>query len=67
MKALTLLQETISDCTRCPRLTTYRREVAREKVKRFKDWDYWGRPIPGFGDSKSAGVCPWASSGSAWR
>ena len=47
MRALTLLEHTISDCTRCPRLTTYRREVAKEKVKRFQDWDYWGRPIPG--------------------
>lgn len=67
MKALTLLQETISDCTRCPRLTTYRREVAREKVKRFKDWDYWGRPIPGFGDSKAQvyvlGLAPAAHGG----
>ena len=67
MRALTLLQQTISDCTRCPRLTTYRREVAKEKVKRFKDWDYWGRPIPGFGDSKATlyvlGLAPAAHGG----
>ena len=53
MRSLKLLQQTISDCTLCPRLTTYRREIARQKVKRFMDWDYWGRPIPGFGDPKA--------------
>jgi len=67
MRALDLLQRTISDCTRCPRLTTYRREVAKEKVKRFKDWDYWGRPIPGFGDPQARlyvlGLAPAAHGG----
>jgi uracil-DNA glycosylase family 4 len=67
MRALTLLQHTISECTRCPRLTSYRREVAKEKVKRFKDWDYWGRPIPGFGDPKARlyvlGLAPAAHGG----
>lgn len=67
MNGLMLLQNTISDCTRCPRLTTYRREVANEKVKRFKDWDYWGRPIPGFGDPKAElyvlGLAPAAHGG----
>ena len=65
--ALRLLQNRISDCARCPRLTTYRREVAKEKVKRFKDWDYWGRPIPGFGDPKAQlyvlGLAPAAHGG----
>lgn len=67
MRALTLLQHTISECTLCPRLTTYRREVAEEKVKRFRDWDYWGRPIPGFGDPKARlyvlGLAPAAHGG----
>ncbi len=67
MRALDLLQQTISDCTFCPRLTTYRREVAKEKVKRFKDWDYWGRPIPGFGDPQAQlyvlGLAPAAHGG----
>lgn len=67
MKALTLLQNTISYCTLCPRLTTYRREVAKEKVKRFKDWEYWGRPIPGFGDPQAQlyvlGLAPAAHGG----
>lgn len=67
MHALDLLQPTISDCSLCPRLTTYRRDVAKEKVKRFKDWDYWGRPIPGFGDPKARlyilGLAPAAHGG----
>ncbi len=67
MRMLTLLQHTISDCTLCPRLTTYRRKVAKEKVKRFMDWDYWGRPIPGFGDPKAQlyvlGLAPAAHGG----
>jgi len=67
MRALTLLHHTIADCTKCPRLTTYRREVAQEKVKRFKDWDYWGRPIPGFGDPRARvyvlGLAPAAHGG----
>ncbi len=67
MNPLILLQNKISDCSLCPRLTTYRREVAKEKVKRFKDWEYWGRPIPGFGDSRAKlyvlGLAPAAHGG----
>ena len=42
-------QGEIEDCRRCPRLVEYRETVAREKVKRFREWDYWGRPVPSFG------------------
>jgi uracil-DNA glycosylase family 4 len=67
MRALTLLQQTISDCTRCQRLTTYRQAIAREKVKRFRDWEYWGRPVPGFGDAQARlfviGLAPAAHGG----
>ena len=67
MRALTLLQRTISDCTRCPRLTSYRQDIAREKVKRFRDWNYWGRPVPGFGDAQARlfviGLAPAAHGG----
>jgi uracil-DNA glycosylase family 4 len=38
-------------CERCPRLRGWCRKVAREKVKRFRDEEYWGRPVPGFGDA----------------
>jgi len=40
----------IADCRRCPRLVEWREQVARDKRAAFMDWDYWGRPIPGFGD-----------------
>ena len=38
------------DCRRCPRLVAWREEVAREKRRAYQDWDYWGRPVPPFGD-----------------
>ena len=50
MQALTLLNKTITDCTSCPRLVVYRQAIAREKRKQYRDWIYWGRPVPGFGD-----------------
>ena len=47
---LPVLREEIVACRACPRLVAWRERVAREKVARFRDWDYWGRPVPGFGD-----------------
>lgn len=38
------------ECRRCPRLVTWREEVAATKRAAFRDSDYWGRPVPGFGD-----------------
>jgi uracil-DNA glycosylase family 4 len=40
----------IVTCERCPRLTAWCRQVAREKRAAYRDWDYWGRPVPPFGD-----------------
>jgi uracil-DNA glycosylase len=40
-------------CRRCPRLVEHRRRVARDKVARYRDWAYWGRPVPGFGDPRA--------------
>jgi uracil-DNA glycosylase len=40
----------ITRCRKCPRLVRYREAVAREKRAAFRDWDYWGKPVPGFGD-----------------
>lgn len=37
-------------CRRCPRLVEWREQVAREKRAAFADQEYWGRPVPGFGD-----------------
>src|SRR3954469_18981255 len=50
MAALEALNEAVIDCRRCPRLVRWREQVAREKRAAFRDWDYWGRPMPGFGD-----------------
>jgi uracil-DNA glycosylase family 4 len=50
VSALTALENEIVDCRRCPRLVEWREQVAREKRAAFRDWDYWGRPVPGFGD-----------------
>ena len=40
------------ECRACPRLVAWREEVARVKVRRFRDWTYWARPVPGFGDPR---------------
>jgi uracil-DNA glycosylase family 4 len=47
---LTVLNHEVVSCTRCPRLVTYREEVARVKRRAYLTWDYWGKPVPGFGD-----------------
>lgn len=52
---LAALQEGLIRCRRCPRLVAWREWVAREKRAAFRDDDYWGRPVPGFGDPE-AGV-----------
>ncbi len=44
------LNKEIIACRKCPRLVAWREEVARVKRKAYLDWDYWGRPVPGFGD-----------------
>ena len=47
---LNILNREVIACTRCPRLTAYREQVAREKRRAYLAWDYWGKPVPGFGD-----------------
>ena len=47
---LKILQQEIVACTRCPRLRDYIREVARVKRRAYLDQEYWGRPVPSFGD-----------------
>src|ERR1051326_3622691 len=46
---LQLNQEIIA-CTRCPRLITYCQKIGREKRRAYLTWDYWAKPVPGFGD-----------------
>jgi uracil-DNA glycosylase len=47
------LTERIVHCRRCPRLVAHREAVAREKRRQFREWEYWGRPVPGFGDRRA--------------
>jgi uracil-DNA glycosylase family 4 len=44
------LERQVIACTRCPRLVEYRERIAREKRRAFRDEEYWGRPVPAFGD-----------------
>ncbi len=65
--ALKGLEERIVGCRRCPRLVEWRERVAREKRAAFRDEDYWGRPLPGFGDPRASvyvlGLAPAAHGG----
>jgi uracil-DNA glycosylase family 4 len=65
--ALAALTAEIVACRRCPRLVAWREQVARERVARFRDEEYWGRPVPGFGDADGriliVGLAPAAHGG----
>jgi uracil-DNA glycosylase len=66
-QALEGLERRITGCRRCPRLVTWRERVAREKRAAFRDEEYWGRPLPGFGDPEAPvyvlGLAPAAHGG----
>jgi uracil-DNA glycosylase family 4 len=47
---LDALHHELINCRLCPRLTAYREQIGRVKKREFRDWDYWARPVPGFGD-----------------
>ncbi len=47
---LNKLNAEVVACTRCPRLVAYREQIAREKRRAYRDCEYWGKPVPGFGD-----------------
>lgn len=65
--ALEALNAEIAECRACPRLVEWRERVAREKRAAFRDWTYWGRPVPGFGDPDAelvvVGLAPAAHGG----
>jgi len=65
--ALAALTAEIVECRRCPRLVAWREAVARDKVARFRQETYWGRPVPGFGDPEARilllGLAPAAHGG----
>ncbi len=50
---LRILEDEIIGCRKCPRLVEYREKVAKEKRRAFREWTYWGRPVPGFGDARA--------------
>jgi uracil-DNA glycosylase len=65
--SLAELEQRVTVCRLCPRLVEWREQVAREKRASFKDEDYWGRPVPGFGDPDAhvyvLGLAPAAHGG----
>jgi len=64
---IALLQNELVQCRRCARLVKWREQVAREKVRRFAEEEYWGRPVPSFGDPNArlliVGLAPAAHGG----
>ena len=66
-KVIEKLNHEVVRCRKCPRLVRYREIVAREKRAAFLNWEYWGRPLPGFGDPSAQlvilGLAPAAHGG----
>jgi uracil-DNA glycosylase family 4 len=64
---LDILRREVIACERCPRLREYCKKVAAVKRRAYRDWDYWGRPVPGFGDPQARllviGLAPAAHGG----
>jgi uracil-DNA glycosylase len=61
------LQKQIIRCAKCPRLVAWREQVADEKIKRFAQDEYWGKPVPSLGDPNArlliVGLAPAAHGG----
>lgn len=47
------LEAEIIACCRCPRLVAWREQVAHQRRRAYQDWEYWGKPVPGFGDTQA--------------
>ena len=66
-KTLRTISEEVCACRKCPRLVKYREKVAREKRRAYREWTYWGRAVPGFGDARAElfilGLAPAAHGG----
>src|SRR5437016_333482 len=66
-RRLTELHRRVVSCRACPRLVAWREQVAREKRAAFQHEEYWGKPIPGFGDARArlliCGLAPAAHGG----
>jgi uracil-DNA glycosylase len=50
---LRILNEEIISCRACPRMVKHREKMAREKRRAYREWTYWGKPVPGFGDAQA--------------
>ena len=65
--SLTDLEHEIIGCRKCERLVAFREKIALEKRKSFMDWNYWGKPVPGYGDPNARmmilGLAPAAHGG----
>jgi len=65
--ALKGLQDTVVRCHKCARLVAYLKEVSNHKPRRYRDWDYWSKPLPSFGDPDArvliVGLAPAAQGG----
>ena len=53
VETLHRLEQEVTGCNLCPRLRAHCREIARVKRRAYRDWDYWGRPVPSFGDPRA--------------
>ncbi len=66
-RALSRLTAEVVSCRKCPRLVAWREQAGRNPPKRFAGWEYWSRPVPGFGDSDArllvVGLAPAADGG----
>jgi uracil-DNA glycosylase family 4 len=67
MNSLAALERRIPACRACPRLVSWREEVGRTRRRAYRDWTYWARPVPGFGDPRArlviVGLAPGAHGG----
>jgi len=67
VSSLQRVERDVVGCLACPRLVEWRERVGIEKVARFRDWDYWSKPVPGFGDPHArvliVGLAPAAHGG----
>ena len=66
-RELEKLQNRVIRCRKCPRLVAYLKEVSERRPKRFRDWEYWEKPLPSFGDPNGrvliVGLAPAANGG----
>ena len=65
--SLEAISRDVASCAQCPRLVAWREQAARERPRRYAGWEYWARPVPGFGDPDArvlvVGLAPAAHGG----